>query len=440
MPATTITNPDASLSTLKDKKRKIVDEDASPVKKKRVVPAESTAAVLSTRNAKTGRVDKLFVKVGYPVLLGRRSSCDYVLHEPSVSSKHCVIHAGNVGIVCQDYSSNGVLINGHVFTGKQSLLLMEGDVLTLPNSQSFTCQQFLSHYIQANNGLEGPSRVGNYIITGKRLGSGAYSSVHLAVDVKTARQAACKTIIRKTQADIDDVLREVRLLRQLRHPNINAVYGFHTSGANLQAIHSWTMGYIYERRISHRDLKPENVLLCTPGSFPRVVIADFGLARENSYEPTANVAGTVSYLPPEAINALAWREMYSSETTDSWALGLLVFIMLQGFHPFDPIGRSKESRYPYNNVGELDTPAHSEEVVRRRIVQKEKVFKAEDWVELALGANPEDFSRDFISALLIRDIQKRAKIRDAMHHPWITRDIASLKAAYLRYVEQPHTR
>ena len=76
-------------------------------------------------------------------------------------------------------------------------------------------------------------------------------------------------------------------------------------------------------------LQPENVLLATPGSFPRVVIADFGLARERSYEPTANVAGTVSYLPPEAINALAWRETYSSETTDSWALGLLVFIMLQ---------------------------------------------------------------------------------------------------------------
>ncbi|KAG8850224.1 Meiosis-specific serine/threonine-protein kinase mek1 [Serendipita sp. 405] len=75
--------------------------------------------------------------------------------------------------------------------------------------------------------------------------------------------------------------------------------------------------------------QPENILLSTPGRFPRVVIADFGLAREQAYEPTANVAGTVSYLPPEAVDAITWKQKYSSESTDAWALGLIVFIMLK---------------------------------------------------------------------------------------------------------------
>jgi len=50
--------------------------------------------------------------------------------------------------------------------------------------------------------------------------------------------------------------------------------------------------------------QPENILLFSPGPYPRVLIADFGLARPNSYQETFNVCGTVSYLPPEGILAL----------------------------------------------------------------------------------------------------------------------------------------
>ncbi|KAG8834342.1 Meiosis-specific serine/threonine-protein kinase mek1 [Serendipita sp. 399] len=203
-----------------------------------------------------------------------------------------------------------------------------------------------------------------------RRHSGAYSSVNLAIDHEAKRQVACKTIVRRTQADIEDVLKEVELLRKLRHvrilsqlspdsPNINAVYGFESSGDNLHIFLELATGgdlfsymakygslceaeskyiafqlmkglqYIHQLLISHRDLKPENVLLSKPTRFPRVVIADFGLAREQAYEPTANVAGTVSYLPPEAVDAITWKQKYSSESTDAWALGLIVFIMLK---------------------------------------------------------------------------------------------------------------
>lgn len=70
------------------------------------------------------------------------------------------------------------------------------------------------------------------------------------------------------------------------------------------------------------------MLLATPGSYPRVVIADFGLARERSYELTGNVAGTVSYLPPEAIHAMDRNQKYVSQDSDAWSLGLIIFAML----------------------------------------------------------------------------------------------------------------
>lgn len=50
--------------------------------------------------------------------------------------------------------------------------------------------------------------------------------------------------------------------------------------------------------------QPENILLYAPGAYPRLVIADFGLARPKAYQETHNVCGTVSYLPPEGILAL----------------------------------------------------------------------------------------------------------------------------------------
>lgn len=52
------------------------------------------------------------------------------------------------------------------------------------------------------------------------------------------------------------------------------------------------------------NIQPENILLHCPGPYPRILIADFGLARPNSCQETFNVCGTVSYLPPEGILAL----------------------------------------------------------------------------------------------------------------------------------------
>ena len=55
--------------------------------------------------------------------------------------------------------------------------------------------------------------------------------------------------------------------------------------------------------------KPENILLYSPGPYPRIQIADFGLARPNAHQETLNVCGTVSYLPPEGILALDYKHL-----------------------------------------------------------------------------------------------------------------------------------
>lgn len=75
--------------------------------------------------------------------------------------------------------------------------------------------------------------------------------------------------------------------------------------------------------------KPENILLYAPGPYPRIQIADFGLARKKSYEETFNVCGTVSYLPPEGILALENKELgYVGMPADCWSAGVLLYIMI----------------------------------------------------------------------------------------------------------------
>jgi serine/threonine protein kinase len=67
----------------------------------------------------------------------------------------------------------------------------------------------------------------------------------------------------------------------------------------------------------------------SPGPYPCVQIADFGLARPQGYQETLNVCGTVSYLPPEGILALDNKHLgYVGMSADCWSAGVILFVML----------------------------------------------------------------------------------------------------------------
>uniref|UniRef100_A0A914HWP2 Mitogen-activated protein kinase n=1 Tax=Globodera rostochiensis TaxID=31243 RepID=A0A914HWP2_GLORO len=151
----------------------------------------------------------------------------------------------------------------------------------------------------------------NYTLE-KMIGSGAYGSVGMATDNRTHEKVAIKKIARVFSAIalVKRTLREVRILRDIRHENIVGVLDMFTVGDGAQGkdvylvmdlmetdlhqiIHSTQklseqhnqyflyqilcgLKYIHSIGIVHRDLKPSNLLV---NGDCLLKIADFGLAR-----------------------------------------------------------------------------------------------------------------------------------------------------------------
>ncbi|HEX7718777.1 MAG TPA: protein kinase, partial [Woeseiaceae bacterium] len=92
----------------------------------------------------------------------------------------------------------------------------------------------------------------------------------------------------------------------------------------------------HERSIVHRDLKPENTFLKSDGS---VKLLDFGLAKLKSPAEglgagandsvVGNIAGTAGYMAPEQV-----RGEPADPRSDLFALGVMMYEMLAGRHPF----------------------------------------------------------------------------------------------------------
>jgi serine/threonine protein kinase len=106
--------------------------------------------------------------------------------------------------------------------------------------------------------------------------------------------------------------------------------------------------FLHTIGVVHADLKPENLMLCSAmREHGTLRIIDFGSARvddDHRYHVDGTdrasslrsevSTGTVAYWAPE-------RFVKGSEVTpatDMWSIGIILYIMLTGVHPFDPEG------------------------------------------------------------------------------------------------------
>lgn len=202
----------------------------------------------------------------------------------------------------------------------------------------------------------------------ERIGGGGMGVVYRATDTRAGHTVALKVLKPELDADPTAAERfrlEARTVSALDHPNICTVLeiGETEDGRLFLAMPLYdgetlapriargampaaealavaiqvarALANVHARGIIHRDIKPSNVLVTGAGT---VKLLDFGIAKLAGVSLTGAAAppGTMSYMSPEH---LAGKDV--DQRADIWSLGVVLYEMLAGRHPFRREGMAR---------------------------------------------------------------------------------------------------
>ena len=212
--------------------------------------------------------------------------------------------------------------------------------------------------------IVGYSNITDYYKIGSLIGKGKFSVVSSAIHKKTGKKVAVKIVQKSSlnEQDMELLFREIEILKLCQHINIIRLLDVFESkdymymilelleGGDLftylekrhfrlpeekvsKIIRSLAsaIGYLHSFGIVHRDLKPENIMLANTSDDLEIKVVDFGLSKiigpgEKCIEPF----GTLSYVAPEVL-----QQQFYGKTVDIWSLGVITYLMLSGYLPFD---------------------------------------------------------------------------------------------------------
>ena len=225
------------------------------------------------------------------------------------------------------------------------------------------------------------------------LGSGGMGHVWLARDERSGLDVSLKIIAREGKSG-HRAEREARAASSLRHPRCQRILSLAHDPSHVYIAYEYIPGrtlreairagelddratlevcaqiadalaHAHRKGIVHRDVKPSNVLLAENGEID-VRLLDFGLAQMAEFDTLTalgDIPGTLAYISPERLQGLP-----ATPAADVWGLGVVLWEMLAGEHPFwggdvSETSRSIQRGAPALETRRPDLPAHVRETV-----------------------------------------------------------------------------
>ena len=283
---------------------------------------------------------------------------------------------------------------------------------------------------------DAPFRVKQNYDVIKLLGEGAYGRVFLAKRKSDGTTVALKAIARDAISQ-EEFRNEVKALQRLSqnggHPHICLLYDLHDDGnkfyylalelvsggelfehlikhgpySEAQAAvflrqFAEAMSFMHSNGVIHADLKPENLMMSTEDdNLAQLKVVDFGCAIMEDNASSAKqreadneeILGTIAYWSPELLE----KGSKPTEVSDMWAIGCILYILVTGTHPFDPMGCSTDDEMAEN----IRKAKNGQYVI---FDERVKVL-SDSCVEL-------------MKALLQSDPSKRMTSDEFRRHPW----------------------
>ncbi|CAA7398322.1 unnamed protein product [Spirodela intermedia] len=207
-------------------------------------------------------------------------------------------------------------------------------------------------------------KVGKYEL-GRTIGEGTFAKVKFAKNMETGEPVAIKILDKEKvlrHKMVEQIRREIATMKLIKHPNVVRLHEVMGSKTRIYIVLEFVTGgelfdkivnhgrmreeearryfqqlinavdYCHSRGVYHRDLKPENLLLDSCGSLK---VSDFGLSAlsrqvgdDGLFHTTC---GTPNYVAPEVLSDRG----YDGATADLWSCGVILFVLLAGYLPFD---------------------------------------------------------------------------------------------------------
>ena len=169
--------------------------------------------------------------------------------------------------------------------------------------------------------------------------------------------------------------------RSFKIPEANAAKLIYKLAKSVSFLH--TIGII------HRDLKPENILMTDMTDEADIRISDFCICKRiEPNETSKEIVGTLGYMAPEVLMGMDYNF-----SADVWSIGIIAYLLLTGYLPFDDEESDKE-------------------VIRKTLFESIP-FDNDSWKNISNTA------KEFIKKILIKDKEKRMTIDDILKDQWL---------------------